>query len=89
MRSWSIYEPDAKYRAGREPTPLPYLRIWTARKEVEFQDSAIKRVGGHELLGIKVEILKLTARQAFLRGYLLNHLQQPASCTEIAEDSAG
>ncbi len=91
IRNWNWYEPDIKWRKSDDPTQLPYIRLYVAgnrevsRQAVQMEENAIRRAGGFELVGIQVALLKLTASQANYRGYLLNHLGQPASLTEIAE----
>ena len=92
-----LYEPDARYGLGGKGYGMLYVRLWintshdgaVTRQQVEGQRRAIVKEGGHSLLGMAVQLLvtaaDLPAVPGGFRGYLINHLRQPAGEGEIAE----
>ncbi len=92
-----LYEPDPKYGRDAKGYGMLYVRLWintshdgaVTRQQVEGQRRAIVKEGGHSLLGMAVQLLvtaaDLPAVPGGFRGYLINHLRQPAGEGEIAE----
>jgi hypothetical protein len=91
---WARYEPDAGYRKG-PPTSLPYLRHFindhkipgqppVERADLEYELDKIADQGGAHLYGMYNSLLEYAADRAYLRGYLLNREDQPATADEIA-----
>ena len=90
-----LYEPDPRLKLASSKYAILYIRWWVngsadgkvAKAEIEGQRRAIRKEGGLELIGILAELLCMAGdrpRDRY-RGYLVNHLDVPASVAEIAE----
>lgn len=90
-----LYEPDPRLKLASSKYAILYIRWWVngsadgkvSKAEIEGQRRAMRKEGGLELVGILAELLCMAGdrpRERY-RGYLVNHLDVPASVAEIAE----
>ncbi|HUX17326.1 MAG TPA: hypothetical protein VMW52_12695, partial [Phycisphaerae bacterium] len=93
FRRWMQFEPDPKYRQRDDPSPLAYVRTWinedriggtTTCLEIMQSRRAILNAGGPKLYGMYRLLVEYSADLRFLRGYLADHMGQPAGPETIA-----
>ena len=84
------YEPTNVTRHGYK-TPLPFTKLFTGAAGASGREAAqiAAQLRALEAKGLEVEgffarVLRLVASRTHRRGYLLNHLNEPATNSEIA-----
>jgi len=89
-----LYEPDPIGIFENSRYAALYLKEWingsadgtVHRSEIEARKRAIIRAGGYELYGMWLAIKKLAGdREWRFRGYIVTHLDEPATEAEIGE----